>query len=228
MKKKGVRYSLVDTLDNSDFERICEGTNNLKLITGGSGIALGLPKIFKKQGLLLEENITLPKIKSYSLIMSGSCSIATLEQVSIYKNKNPSLFIFPEKIINKPDYLKEVTDWTIKNKKKNPMLYTSSKPEEVKKNQKKFGQEFIAEKIEKFFQTLVSKLYRENFKKIVAAGGETSGAVVKGLGIKELQIGEEISAGVPTMWDPNRSIKIALKSGNFGQKDFFSRALKLL
>ncbi len=228
LKKKGIRYSLVDTLDNTDFERICEGTNNLKLITGGSGIALGLPKIFKKQGLLLEENITLPKIKSYSLIMSGSCSIATLEQVSIYKNKNPSLFIFPEKIINKPDYLKEVTEWTIKNKKKNPMLYTSSKPEEVKKNQKKFGQEFIAEKIEKFFQTLVSKLYRENFKKIVAAGGETSGAVVKGLGIKELQIGEEISAGVPTMWDPNRSIKIALKSGNFGQKDFFSRALKLL
>ena len=228
LKKKGFRYSLVDTLDNADFERICEGTSNLKLLTGGSGIALGLPKIFKKQGLLLKKNITLPKIKSYSLIMSGSCSIATLEQVSIYQNKNPSLFIFPEKIINESDYLEYVVKWTLKNKKRNPMLYSSSEPEEVKKNQKKFGQEFIAKKIEKFFQVLVSRLYKENFKKIVVAGGETSGAVVKGLGIKELQIGEEISAGVPTMWDPNRSVKIALKSGNFGQKDFFSRALKLL
>jgi uncharacterized protein YgbK (DUF1537 family) len=228
LKKKGFRYSLVDTLDNADFERICEGTNNLKLLTGGSGIALGLPKIFKKQGLLSKKNITLPKIKSYSLIMSGSCSIATLEQVSIYQNKNPSLFILPEKIINKSDYLEDVVKWTLKNKKRNPMLYSSSEPEEVKKSQKKFGQEFIAKKIENFFQILVFRLYKENFKKIVVAGGETSGAVVKGLGIKELQIGEEISAGVPTMWDPNRSVKIALKSGNFGQKDFFSRALKLL
>ena len=160
--------------------------------------------------------------------MSGSCSIATLEQVSIYQNKNPSLFILPEKIINKSDYLEDVVKWTLKNKKRNPMLYSSSEPEEVKKSQKKFGQEFIAKKIENFFQVLVFRLYKENFKKIVVAGGETSGAVVKGLGIKELQIGEEISAGVPTMWDPNRSVKIALKSGNFGQKDFFSRALKLL
>ena len=67
-----------------------------------------------------------------------------------------------------------------------------------------------------------------NFNKIVCAGGETSGAIVKALMIKELQIGEEISAGVPVMWEPEKNIKITLKSGNFGQKDFFSRALKKL
>ena len=71
-------------------------------------------------------------------------------------------------------------------------------------------------------------LHKYNFNKIICAGGETSGAIVKALMIKELQNGEEISAGVPVIWEPEKNIKIPLKSGNFGQKDFFSRALKKL
>ena len=228
LQSNGIKYALVDTIDNIDFDLICESTSHLKLLTGGSGIALGLPKIFKKKGLLKKTNKTLPKLKSHSLIISGSCSQATLMQISCYKNKHPSLFILPEKIIKKSGYFEEVIEWTLKNKYKKPLLYTSSEPKTVKKNQKKYGKDLVAKKIEFFFEKIVFELYKQNFKKIVAAGGETSGAVVKGLEIEELQIGQEISAGVPTMWEPKRLIKIALKSGNFGQKDFFSRALKLL
>ena len=228
LKKQGVKYCLIDTVENVDFERICEGTKHLKLLTGGSGIALGLPKIFKKQGLIKKTNEILPKIKGYSIIVSGSCSNTTLNQVKTYKNKHPSLSLSPDKIINDSGYLGKVIDWVIKNKNNKPLLYSSSKPDVIKKNQKKYGKNLIATQIETFFQNVVSKLYQEDFKKIVSAGGETSGAVVKGLGLEELQIGQEISAGVPTMWEPNKSIKIALKSGNFGQEDFFSRALKML
>jgi len=228
LKKQGMKYCLIDTIENIDFDQICEGTKHLKMLTGGSGIALGLPKIFKKQGLIKKNNKILPKINSYSIIISGSCSNTTLSQIKNYKNKHPSLSLEPNKIINDPEYLQKVINWVIKNKKNKPLLYSSSKPDIVKKNQKEYGKDLIASKIESFFQDVVSKLYEEDFKKIVSAGGETSGAVVKGLGIEELQIGQEISAGVPIMWEPNKSIKIALKSGNFGQEDFFSRALKML
>ena len=228
LKKQGMKYCLIDTIENIDFDQICEGTKHLKMLTGGSGIALGLPKIFKKQGLIKKNNKILPKINSYSIIISGSCSNTTLSQIKNYKNKHPSLSLEPEKIINDLEYLRKVINWVIKNKKNKPLLYSSSKPDIVKKNQKEYGKDLIASKIESFFQDVVSKLYEEDFKKIVSAGGETSGAVVKGLGIEELQIGQEISAGVPIMWEPNKSIKIALKSGNFGQEDFFSRALKML
>ena len=228
LKKQGMKYCLIDTIENIDFDQICEGTKHLKMLTGGSGIALGLPKIFKKQGLIKKNNKILPKINSYSIIISGSCSNTTLSQIKNYKNKHPSLSLEPEKIINDLEYLRKVINWVIKNKKNKPLLYSSSKPDIVKKNQKEYGKDLIASKIESFFQDVVSELYEEDFKKIVSAGGETSGAVVKGLGIEELQIGQEISAGVPIMWEPNKSIKIALKSGNFGQEDFFSRALKML
>ena len=228
LKKQGMKYCLIDTIENIDFDQICEGTKHLKMLTGGSGIALGLPKIFKKQGLINKTNKILPKTNSYSIILSGSCSNTTLNQIRNYKNKYPSLNLSPDKIINDSEYFGKVIDWIIKNKKNKPLLYSSSKPDLVKKNQEKYGKNLIALKIEAFFQDVVSKLYKEDFKKIVSAGGETSGAVVKGLGIEELQIGQEIAAGVPIMWEPNKSIKIALKSGNFGQEDFFSRALKML
>ena len=228
LKKQGFKYSIIDTIENIDFDYICEGTKHLKLLTGGSGIALGLPKLFKKKGLIKKNSDILPKTNSYSVILSGSCSHATLNQIRNYKTNHPSLSLSPEKIIYETGYLEKVVRWVIKNKNFKPLLYSSVKPNIIKKNQKKFGKDNVATQIEMFFQRVVSKLYQKGFKKIISAGGETSGAVVRGLGIEELQIGKEISAGVPTMWEPNKSIKIALKSGNFGQVDFFSRALKLL
>jgi len=61
--------------------------------------------------------------------------------------------------------------------------------------------------------------------RLVVAGGETSGAVVKELGITALEIGDEIDPGVPWTFSINQpKIALALKSGNFGGVDFFSRA----
>ena len=160
LKNNGIKYALVDTIENIDFDLICEGTSHLKLLTGGSGIALGLPKIFKKKGLLKKTNNILPKIKSHSLIISGSCSQATLIQISNYKNKHPSLSIFPEKIIKKSGYFEEVIQWTLKNKNKKPLLYSSSEPNIVKKNQKKYGKELVAKKIESFFEQTYLKVFK--------------------------------------------------------------------
>jgi uncharacterized protein YgbK (DUF1537 family) len=66
-------------------------------------------------------------------------------------------------------------------------------------------------------------------RKLVVAGGETSGAVVSALGVEALAIGPQIDPGVPwttTLGDP--ALALALKSGNFGGEDFFEKALRML
>ena len=117
-----MKYAITDTLDNEDFDLICSGTDNLKFLTGGSGIALGLPKVFKKKGMLKKSNSKLPNVKGNTIILSGSCSLATNEQVGLYKKSNPSLFISPEELIKNENYHNEIIEWILRHRKKNHLF----------------------------------------------------------------------------------------------------------
>lgn len=229
LKKDDIKYAIVDTTNNKEFDAICEGIKDLLFLTGGSGIALGLPKIYKNKGLLSENNFDLPQNISNSVILSGSCSRATLEQINIYKVNNPSFYISPDEVMNNIKLVEEVYIWIKENESLSPLIYSSSDSNNVSAKQKQFGQEILANKIEGFFEKISHKLVNDSFGKFISAGGETSGAIIKGLGVEELKIGKEISPGVPALWSPNsnggKPISVTLKSGNFGQSDFFSRAL---
>jgi uncharacterized protein YgbK (DUF1537 family) len=229
LKDEGFKYAIVDTTSNNDFDIICNGIKDLPFLTGGSGIALGLPKIYENKGLLSETKFDLPKNNSNAIILSGSCSRATLEQIKIYKENNPSYYISTDEIMNNTNFLEEVFLWIKKNQTLSPLIYSSSDHDVVLKKQKQFGQDVLANNIECFFEKLSTRLVKDSFGRFISAGGETSGAIIKGLGVEELKIGKEISPGVPALWSPkslgNKSISITLKSGNFGQQDFFSRAL---
>jgi uncharacterized protein YgbK (DUF1537 family) len=109
-----------------------------------------------------------------------------------------------------------------------PLIYTSADPAIVRAAQGEFGQEFIADKIETFFGAIAVKLVELGFKRIVSAGGETSGAIVTALNIKAMKIGPEIAPGVPALKDENRELVLALKSGNFGGEYFFKEAIESL
>ena len=231
LKTDGYKYAIVDTIKNDDFDIICNGVKDLPFLTGGSGIALGLPKIYKDRGLLSASNFEIPKNNSNAIILSGSCSVATINQINIYKENNPSLYVSPDEVINNEDLVEKVFSWIKDNETLSPLVYSSSDTKTVTEKQKQYGQEILANKIENFFELLSKKLVKDNFGTFISAGGETSGAVIKGLGVQELKIGEEISHGVPALWSPhsdgNKPISVTLKSGNFGQTDFFERALKV-
>ena len=231
LKTDGYKYAIVDTIKNDDFDIICNGVKDLPFLTGGSGIALGLPKIYKDRGLLSASNFEIPKNNSNAIILSGSCSVATINQINIYKENNPSLYVSPDEVINNEDLVEKVFSWIKDNETLSPLIYSSSDTKTVTEKQKQYGQEILANKIENFFELLSKKLVKDNFGTFISAGGETSGAVIKGLGVQELKIGEEISHGVPALWSPhsngNKPISVTLKSGNFGQTDFFERALKV-
>ena len=232
LKNNGYQYAVIDTIKNEDFDIICNAVKDLPLLTGGSGIALGLPQIYKDRGYLSGSNFKIPKNNSNAVIMSGSCSNATLEQINIYKENNPSFYVDPDNVMNNQDLPETVFDWIKENETKSPLVYSSSENKIVTEKQSQYGQETLADKIEVFFEKLSKKLVEDNFGRFISAGGETSGAVIKGLGVQELKIGEEISNGVPALWSPDsngkKPISVTLKSGNFGQKDFFERALNIL
>jgi len=219
----GKAMVVVDAIRNDDLRTIGRAARNRKLLTGGSGIALGLPANFGFE----PSDTGWAGVSGEAVILSGSCSNATREQVAVYKELAPSRELVADDIIAGKLSLQELVEWTLKQEQP-PLLYSSADPNVVSLAQKRFGREKSAAAIEKLFANLAAALSQAGVKRIVVAGGETSGAVVSGLQANSLQIGPRIAPGVPALKVGQRPLALALKSGNFGGPTFFSEALAVL
>jgi len=200
-----------------------------KLVTGGSGVALGLPENFRRAGKLgqSETASVLPVIEGLGAVVSGSCSVATNGQVEHWQKTRPSFSIDPLRLANGHDQVAEALEWAKDLIQKGPVLiYGSAHPETVKLAQQKLGVEAAGQIVEDALSAVAVGLYGMGVRKLVVAGGETSGAVVKALQVKALRIGATIDPGVPwTLGLRDDPVALALKSGNFGTVDFFEKAL---
>ncbi|MGJ8556184.1 MAG: nucleotide-binding domain containing protein, partial [Sulfitobacter geojensis] len=159
------------------------------------------------------------------VVLSGSCSTATRGQVAAYAKVAPSLEITPEDIMAGRIDVDETADWALA-KDTAPLIYSSADPASVKVAQQKYGRDRLAHAIEGFFTDLTRALAARGLARLVVAGGETSGAVVAGLGCSAFSVGPRLAAGVPMLKADNHQMAVALKSGNFGAADFFAHALQ--
>lgn len=222
----GKRLIVVDATRDADLLDIGAAAADLPLITGGSGIALGLPQNFDRQGLLAGSSNTWSGEDGKCVILSGSCSIATRAQVELHRKSNPGFEIPAADVIEGRLAAEELTKW-LAEQDGIPLAFSSADPEIVKQVQEKFGRERAAQAIEEFFAETARQLVATGVTRLITAGGETSGAVVEGLKLKTLEIGPEIAPGVPALRaGPN--LVIALKSGNFGGPEFFTQAANIL
>ena len=212
---------IVDAIHNDDLLSIGQAAKNAPLLCGGSGIALGLPANF---GLTAHTPSWYP-VEGKGIVLSGSCSRATRRQVAVFKQSNPSFEVSVEALLNGALTASGLADWAIAQDRV-PLIYSSADPEIVRRAQQEHGTHIAAARIEALFADLAAELADRGVTRIVVAGGETSGAVVKGLGTRALKIGPRIAAGVPLVLDSNRALALALKSGNFGDEDFFATALE--
>jgi uncharacterized protein YgbK (DUF1537 family) len=165
------------------------------------------------------------------VVLSGSSSMATLAQVSAMKAKYPAHAIgVAELAANKEKLVGEIVAWALSKLQSSPVLiYASATPDKVSEIQSRFGREQAGEMIENTIAAIAKGLAQAGARRFVVAGGETSGAVVSALGIKALEIGTQISPGVPaTLSYGEPRYAFALKSGNFGGPDFFTEALEAL
>ncbi len=228
----GYRYAILDATEDAHLFALGEACEALPLITGGSGMALGLPENFRRAGLLTPnaQADALPEVGGLAAVIAGSCSIATLGQIAYMQRTHPSYQLDPLKLAAGEDQVSVALEFAKTKLAQEPVLiYASASPEEVKQAQLALGKERASEVIETAQGKIAQGLVALGVRKFVIAGGETSGAVVSALKVKALQIGPQIDPGVPwTMSMGEVKIALALKSGNFGSEDFFLKALKCI
>jgi 3-dehydrotetronate 4-kinase len=231
LRKAGCAHAIVDAIEDRDLEAIGEAAADLPLITGGSGIALGLPKNFRRRGLLGDGAAAdrLPAISGAAAVLSGSCSNATLAQVAHMRERAPSFAIDPIAAAEGA-VAEEALAWAKPLLGERPILIsTTAPPEQVAAAQARLGRERAGAVVEDTLAEIACGLAAAGARRLVVAGGETAGAVVQALGVTGLRIGRQIDPGVPwTMSLGEPPLALALKSGNFGAPDFFLRAFSVL
>jgi uncharacterized protein YgbK (DUF1537 family) len=203
----------------------------MPLVTAGSGVAIGLPQNFGIQPS--SKSSALPPASGLRAVVSGSCSLATNRQVAAFiAAGHPALAIDPMQIASGEDVVGAALAWAAPLLAAGPVLvYSTAEPGAVKAIQAQLGVEEAGALVERTIAAVARGLVElHGVRQLLVAGGETSGACVQALDIRQMQIGPQIDPGVP--WchahTPVGHIHITLKSGNFGTDDFFTKAFKLL
>ncbi len=223
----GRRLVVVDALTDNDLIEIGVAVADDKLVTGGSGIALGLPNNFRKSGLIHGSSIAFSGAKGSGVVLLGSCSATTRGQVAAHLEDHPGLAVDPDDLSYGTINADMAVAFAHDRIDRSPIIYTTAEPADVRAAQERHGREAIAMTIEAFFGEVAKQLVAEaGVTRIAVGGGETSGAVVNALGLEWFRIGPEIDPGVPILSAEGRQpVHLALKSGNFGSSDFFAKAL---
>lgn len=231
LSSAGCRYPVIDALTDTDLRNIGVAAADHGLVTGGSGVGMGLPENLRRAGVMgTGAPAALPTPKGRALVLAGSCSAATRGQIAAVSGKWPSRKLTVEALDSGPDEIRAVINWAQGQDPATPVLiYASADPDEVAETQARFGIEVAGAMIETAFAEIARTLTNAGFDRIVVAGGETSGAVTSALGVTSLRIGPEIAPGVPwTQTGGARPLALALKSGNFGGEAFFQDAFDML
>jgi len=232
LRQRGIRFAIADAIEDRDLACIGAACEEMPLITGGSGIALGLPANFRRRGLLppRKDAGDIPSVPGRSIVLAGSCSEATRRQIAHVNNLIPTFRIDPCALNESAvEYAARALTWALAVPPDSPaLIYSSAAPRAVQLAQERLGREQAGQMVERVFAAIASGLKANGFTRFVVAGGETSGAVVKELGVRALRIGPRIDPGVPwTTTLESQPIALALKSGNFGGTDFFMKALQM-
>ena len=218
---------IVDALSDEDLIEIGKAVADAPLVTGGSGIALGLAANFIANGLARGCAAAACRVQGPEAILVGSCSSATREQIEVHRRNHPVFAIDVEKVMEGQQGVDNIIAFISANSGKEPLVYSAAEPGQVQQYQARFGAETVARQLESMFADAARKLVSGGVRRLVVAGGETSGAVAQSLDLGPLIVGTEIDPGVPILLTDGPSpIALALKSGNFGAPDFFTKALR--
>jgi 3-dehydrotetronate 4-kinase len=227
--RQGRTLVVVDAITDDDLVAIGRAAASHRLVTGGSGIAIGLAATFIEQGLASGTGADVIGLEGPEAILAGSCSGATRGQVDLHRKSHPTLAIDVAGVMDGSVTTSELVSFLLENQGSAPLVYSSGTPDEVRAIQERFGRENVATALDALFASTAQELIRAGIRRLVVAGGETSGAVVSALDLGALTIGAEIDPGVPVLLSGgDNPVALALKSGNFGTPDFFNKALERL
>jgi uncharacterized protein YgbK (DUF1537 family) len=232
---KGIGAAIVDAVFDRDLETIGQVALDHRLSVGASGIGLGLARALVASGRVkpnAPDAMPDAAVGGPAACLAGSCSQATLRQIASAETVMPVLHLDPERVVAGKDEARRALAWATDRIGDGPVLIASSSiPGEVAALQSRHGRDAAGHAIEQAMADIAEGLVQSGVRRLVIAGGETSGAVVDRLRIPGFLVGAEIAAGVPVLRAVgvnNGEMSLALKSGNFGGPEFFSDALALM
>jgi uncharacterized protein YgbK (DUF1537 family) len=227
----GRRLAIVDAVDDSALLHLARACAAWPLVVAGSGLAIGLPA---RWGIWPRaEAAALPAAGGAAAVISGSCSAASNAQVADFLAAGGAAFAVDAlRVAAGHDVAAEACAWAQPRLGRHPsepvLVYATAAPETVRAVQQQLGAERAGALVEQTLARVADGLVRAGVRRLVVAGGETAGACVQALGIRQLRIGAQIDPGVPWCHAAEPGLHLALKSGNFGKVDFFRRAFALL
>jgi 3-dehydrotetronate 4-kinase len=232
---KKIGAVIVDAVFDLDLETIGTVALDHRLSVGASGIGLGLARALVASGKVGASGPNAAAgaaVGGPAACLAGSCSQATLQQIANAEKAMPVLHLDPDRVVTGTDEARRAMAWAVERLGSGPILIASSStPDEVAALQSRHGRNAAGHAIEQAMADIAEGLVKAGVRRLVVAGGETSGAVVDRLQIPGFLVGEEIAAGVPVLravGARSGDMLLALKSGNFGGPEFFSDALKLM
>ena len=227
--RAGTTFVVADAVEDADLVTIGAALSGAPLVTGGSGIALGLPANFARAGTLSQGGTAFAGQTGPAAILAGSCSQATLGQIAVHARTHPTLRIETDAVMAGSTAEADLVEFVLSHPGEEPLVYSSADAAGIAAAQQRHGREAVAHRLDALFAETARRLVEAGIKRLVVAGGETSGAVVSALDIRSVAIGPEIDPGVPALAvAAGPPIALALKSGNFGAPDFFSKAVAAL
>ncbi|WP_207500363.1 3-oxo-tetronate kinase [Klenkia soli] len=221
----GVRHLITDIADDTDLAALAAAVADRPLLTGGAGLARALGAHLRSTAARAATEDHLPA--GPALVLAGSCSTATLEQVARAREVMPAHQLDPALTPDPHQLLTRAQDWLHKHRSEPAVLIYASAPADARAaGQAAMGPD-TATVLETTLATLANNAREAGRRRIIVAGGETSGAVVKALSLRSLLVGPEADPGVPwchTTTEPH--LALLLKSGNFGRPDLLVRAVE--
>jgi len=235
LASQGIGAAIVDAVFDPDLETIGKVALDHRVSVGASGIGLGLARALVISGKARANAATAisdAPVGGPAACLAGSCSHATLGQIANAERVMPVLHLDADRVVAGKEEGLRALAWAKQRLEQGPVLIASSStPDQVAALQARHGRDAAGHAIEQAMADIAEGLARSGLRRLVVAGGETSGAVVDRLGIPGFLVGAEIAAGVPVLravGDKQGDMLLALKSGNFGGPEFFSDALKLM
>ena len=237
LKSSGVSIAIADTISNDNLELLAAALSDHAFVTAGSGLAIGLPAQWGIQAS--PDSARLPAASGRKVVVSGSCSLATNQQVEHFIQAGGSARALDpmELVDNSDEQIEHAIAWADAMWRSDPaqvlLFYSTVQPAELKKVHEQLGMERSGELVEHALSQIARVLVEYGVGQLVVAGGETAGVCIRALSVEQVQIGPQIDSGVPWCFGSSplaqgAGIHLALKSGNFGTSDFFTKAFRML
>jgi uncharacterized protein YgbK (DUF1537 family) len=237
LQSSGVSIAIADSICNDDLQRLAAALSDHPFVTAGSGLAIGLPAQWGFKAS--PDSARLPAGSGRRAIISGSCSVATNEQVEHFIQSGGNAFALDptELASNRDEQVEKGIAWIDAEWNRSPaqilLVYSTAHPATLKEAQERLGVERSGELVEHALSQIARAFVQRGAGQLVVAGGETAGVCIRALGVEQVQIGPQIDPGVPWCFGSSplargAGIHLALKSGNFGTSDFFNKAFRVL